>query len=101
MDWYRLLVDMRARSTHVNELVPQAISDVGHMDASGIGAGGVLMSVKGAYRNTVWRVEWPEEISKEVVSDRNPKGSITNSDLEMAALMLQWLVLEHVAPTFH
>ena len=40
MDWSMLLVDMRARSTHVKELIPQDISDVSHMDASGIETGG-------------------------------------------------------------
>ena len=40
MDWSRLLVDIRAKLTHVNELIPQDISDVSHMDASGIGARG-------------------------------------------------------------
>jgi len=99
--WYRLLVDMCAHPTHVNELIPQATSYIGHTDASGISAGGVLMSIDGFYKNTVWRVEWPEEVSRDVVSDRNPKGSITNSDLEMATILLQWLVLEHVGPTFH
>ena len=39
MDWNRLLVDMCAKPTHTNELIPQDISDVSHMDASGIGAG--------------------------------------------------------------
>ena len=63
------------------------------MDASGIGASGVWMSVRGAYSNMVWRVEWPEDISRSVVSDKNPSDTITNSDLEMAAIILQWLVL--------
>ena len=36
--------------SHVNELIPQAISDIGHMDVSGIGAGGVLVSIYGLYK---------------------------------------------------
>ena len=79
---------MKARPTHVNELVGQPISDVGNMDALGIGAGGVWMSILGEYVNIVWRVEWPSDISRSVVSDKNPKGTITNSDLEMAAILL-------------
>ena len=59
------------------------------------------MSADGDYTPTVWRVEWPEEISRRVVSDKNPKGTITNSDLEMAAILLQWLVLESIAVTMH
>ena len=59
------------------------------------------MSVTGAYPNTVWRVQWPPDISNSVISDGNPKGSITNSDLEMAAILLQWLVLDHITTTLH
>jgi len=87
--WRHLLIDMRKRPTHVNELVFQDIADVGNMDTSGIGAGGVWMSTTYDYPNTVWRLEWPEDICCKVVSEKNPKGSITNSDLEMAAIILQ------------
>ena len=98
-DWLRLLADMRTKPSHVNELVGQPILDVGHMDASRIGAGGVKMSAEGDYPPTVWRVEWPAEISRRVISDKNPKGTITNSDIEMAATLLQWLVLESIDVT--
>ena len=92
---------MKRRPTHVNELVGQPISDVGNMDASGIGAGGIWMSTSVSYHNLVWRVEWPSDISTSVISDKNPTGSITNSDLEMAAILLQWIVLEMITPTRH
>ena len=36
-----------------------------------------------------------------MLTDDNPDGSITNSDLEMAGLLLCWLVLEYVAPDLH
>ena len=52
-DWRRLLHSMRARQTHVNKLVRQPIANVGYMDASSIGAGGVWMSTTAAYPNTV------------------------------------------------
>ena len=92
---------MRRRPIHVNKLVPQDTSDVINMDASGIDAGGVWMSITGAYNNIVWQVEWDTEISKRVVSDSNSKGTITNSDLEMADILLQWLILEQIATIFH
>ena len=103
-DWLQLLRNMRSRPTHVNELVLQTISDVGNMDASGIGAGGgggAWMSLPGAYDNVVWRVEWPADAYRQVISNSNPKGTITNSDLEMTAIILAWLVLEQTAPTHH
>lgn len=100
-DWKHLLLEMKSRPTHVNKLVLQKISDIGNMDASGIGAGGVLVSTSGAYHNMVWRVEWLAEISNQIMSKSNRKGTITNSDLEMNALLLQWLVLEQLAVTLH
>ena len=100
-DWLRLLADMRARPSHVNELVGQPIADVGNMDASKVGAGGVWFSTESCYPPTVWRLEWPPDVWILLVSDRNPKGSITNSDLEMAAILIQWLVLEHITITMH
>ncbi len=50
---------------------------------------------------TVWRVEWPQEVKDRLVTEKNPNGDITNSDLEMAAEVLGWLVLEAIAPTRH
>jgi len=101
LNWKFLLMDIKFRPTHVNELVGQPISYVGNTDASGIGAGGVWMSTSGTYHNIVWRVEWPTDISQSVVSDKNLTSSINNSDLEMAAIFLQWLVLEMIAPMYH
>ena len=42
----------------------------------------------------VWRLQWPQEIKDALLTWENPKGTITNSDLEMAAELLGWLVLE-------
>jgi len=88
-DWLQLLADMCSRFSHVNELIGQPISDVGNINDSCIGAGGVWMSMDSSYPPAVWRVEWLVDISKRVVSDRNPKRSFTNSDLKMAAILLQ------------
>ena len=49
----------------------------------------------------VWRVEWPQEVKDALVTWNNPTGTITNSDLEMAAELLGWLVLEANVPLRH
>ena len=95
LNWKKLLTDMQRLSTHVNELVPQEIPDVGNMEILGIGAGGVWISTSGTCQNIVWRMEWPAEISKQFISDSNLTGLITNSDLAMAIVLLQWLLLKH------
>ena len=45
---------------------------------------------------TVFRFEWPADIKADLNSEHNPKGKITNSDLEMAGLLLLWLIMEEV-----
>jgi len=84
----------------VKELVHHTIEDVGNMNASGKRAE-ARMSAVGAYDNVVWRVEWSDIISNLVVSTTNPKGTMTNSNLEMIAILLQYIVLEQIAPTQH
>jgi len=49
----------------------------------------------------MWRVAFPEDIQKQLVSFDNPHGSISNSDLEMLGLILHWLVLEHFVDLKH
>ena len=47
---------------------------------------------------TVWRVQFPPDITA-IVSDSNPTDSLTNSDLEMAGVLLHHLVLETLIKT--
>ena len=39
---------------------------------------------------------WPPDITSAIVSDRNPRGTITNSDLEMAGMLLLFLVMQAI-----
>ncbi len=45
---------------------------------------------------TVVRLQWPADITNNLKSDSNPNGMITNSDLEMAGLLLVLLVMEEI-----
>jgi hypothetical protein len=71
---------------------------VGIKDASGHGVGGVVVGEGDAVVPTVFRLEWPQEVRDELVSQENPEGSITNSDLELTGLLLLWLVMEQICP---
>ena len=53
-------------------------------DASGHGVGGIVVGELKAVTPTVFRFPWPEDIKADLVSDKNPNGRITNSDLEIA-----------------
>lgn len=100
-DWKQLIRAAAKEPTHAKELVPGEPDFLGTLDASGEGAGGVWLPGKEPLAPIVWRVPWPPEIVARLVTDRNPDGDITNSDLEMAAEVLGWLVLEACTDTLH
>ena len=58
--------------------------------------GGIIIGETLAVPPTVFRFEWPAGIQSDLCSDANPDDSITNSDLELAALLLLFLVIETV-----
>ena len=67
---------------------------IGVTDASSFGAGGVIFGENKKAPLTVFRVQWPHDITAAVISDTNPNGTLTNNDLEMAGLLLLWLAIE-------
>ena len=85
--------------TKCRNLVPGWPDYVGITDASGHGAGGCIIGENKSVPSTIFRFQWPPDISTAIISDDNPDGSITNSDLEMAGLLLLWLVMEDVCLT--
>lgn len=97
-DLCTLLRILASRPTHVKELVPDMPQYVGYHDAAADGAGGVWFSLLDNMYPTVWRVEFPQDITSEVVSDNNPEGRLTNSDLELAAEVMAVAVALSVAP---
>jgi hypothetical protein len=97
-DWITLLQRISLRPTHVRELVMSSPSFMGYVDACAFGAGGVWFSGQSNLEPTVWRVQFPAYIVANLISEKNPTGQLTNSDLEMAGLLCQWLVLECIAP---
>ena len=99
LDVAAVIRDLAGRPTHVSELVQGDLHHTGYCDASAFGAGGVWLGATVPTPPIVWRVQWPADISADVVSDTNPGGRLTNSDLEMAGVLLQEAVLEeHLGP---
>ena len=88
------LQDSISDPTHCNSLVTGWPDYVGICDASKHGVGGILVGELRAAPPTVFRLEWPPDIQAALVSDANPEGTITNSDLECAGLVLVWLLVE-------
>ncbi len=69
---------------------------VGVADASSHGVGGIIIGKLLECPPTVFRQQWPPDITANVKSESNPKGTITNSDLELSGLVILWLMMEHV-----
>jgi hypothetical protein len=97
-DLCTLLRILASRPTHVKELVPDMPHYVGYHDAAAEGAGGVWFSLVDNMSPTVWRTTFPWDIAAEVVSDDNPEGRLTNSDLELAAEVMAVGIALAVAP---
>jgi len=91
-----LLRESMTRPTHCKELVTGWLEFIGVKDASGYGVGGVVLGKGKECPPTVFRYEWPDDIKADLVTEDNRKGRITNSDLEMAGLLMLWLVMEEV-----
>ena len=85
-----------ASPTRCKNLVVGWPDFIGITDASGHGLGGVIVGERKGVPPTVFRLQWPEDITRNIISDDNPSGTLTNSDLEMAGLLMLWLVMEDV-----
>ena len=83
-DLYQLALDVANRPTRLAELFPV---DPGHIlgacDAAKSGMGGIFFDEQG--QPYAWRQDFPLSVQSRLISDDNPAGSITNSDLELAA----------------
>ena len=97
------LVDIRsflresiAIPTLCRELVPGHPDYIGVKDASGHGVGGIIVGENMPCPPTVFRMPFSQDIKDDLVSFKNRKGRITNSDLEFAGLLLLWIIMEDV-----
>ena len=91
-----LLRESFKEPTRCRELTSRWPDLVGIVDASSHGVGGVIFGEKSECVPTVFRWKWPIEITQDVKSQDNPEGRITNSDLEMAGMVMAWIVVEGV-----
>jgi hypothetical protein len=100
-DAIALTLEAARRPTHVREIIAAQTGAIGNCDASAFGAGGVWYAGANLQQPIVWRVVFPLDIQHNVVSDDNPQGTLTNSDLELAAILLHHLVLEQAMELRH
>ena len=94
-DFRWILESLSTRPTRIAELVPLLPSALGYHDASGAGAGGVWFPAQGIVPRglpsrppLLWRHQWPPAIASRLITDKNPHGTISISDLELAGGLL-------------
>jgi hypothetical protein len=96
LDWRTLVQHLGKNPTPVQLLVTEYPNYLQYTDACKLGAGGVITPGLEAIQFWVWQYEWPLDIQRELVAATNKGGKLTINDLELAGLVLGWLVLEHV-----
>ena len=87
--WQYLCVDTGSRITFSAENIHCLATDVGYANTSGLGCGGVWIDPNQEGVHYVWSLPWPKDIMTDLVSTNNTHGRITNSDIELAALVFQ------------
>ena len=95
-DWRTLVQHLGKNPTPVQLLVSTYPNYIQYTDACKLGAGGVITPGLDPMQHWVWQFEWPADIQKELVTGTNKTGKLTINDLELAGLVLGWLVLEGV-----
>ena len=66
------------------EIVPEAPTSIGATDAARAGMGGAFFDHDG--EPYVWREPWDPSIQQDLITFEHLEGTITNSDLEQAAI---------------
>jgi hypothetical protein len=76
-------------------MVPLLPSALGYHDASDTGAGGVWFLAQGILSRgllsgqlLVWCYQWPQHIANHLITNKNPHGTISISDLELTGGLL-------------
>ena len=98
-DFRWLAKDLASRPTRIAELIPdREPATNGACDAAAIGMGGVhFVPTENSEIPLLWRERFPKWIRNRLSSFTNPKGDVTNSDLELAGSIAQNDILAQAA----
>ena len=95
-DWRTLLQHLAKHPTPVQLLVPHLPNYIQYTDACHLGCGGVIGPGTLPLPHLVWQYKWPNDIRQRL---HHKKLSI--NDLELAGLVLGWLILELSVEDLH
>ena len=93
-EWLHMIKLIGAKPVECKRLVLHPAAYQGFVDASHWGVGGVWFGRSRPLPPIVWFLEWPSHLIENFLTDNNPSGSINISELELAGVLLHWLVLE-------
>jgi hypothetical protein len=99
-DWVHLLQTLHSHPVPIVMTVPHAPHYWAATDASIKGMGGFWLpsNITQDSQPCVWRYPFHDEIQQQIVSQHNLTGSLTNSDLELAAAITGYATQQHVIP---
>jgi hypothetical protein len=100
-DWSILANTLASHPVPIASLVPKAPSYVGAVDASGVGCGGFWVDTAFGHLPNPIAFRWPinHHICSLLVSQTNPRGTLSNRDFELAAIVAGATVLQQHANT--
>jgi hypothetical protein len=97
-DWLLLATTASQYPVPIHTLVPRQPTCIAAADASRDGMGGFWMT---ADQNILWRTTFPLPIRDQLITQDNPTGTLTNSDLELTALITGCLLPAAHSPLPH
>jgi len=103
-DWEALATTLSTTPTPIQSLVPNPPAFLGAVDASRDGIGGAWLPTPQSpptARPIIFHLPFPQHIKNRLVSASNPSGTITNSDMELAALITGAAILRDIYPGPH
>lgn len=93
LDLQSLAHDLGGRPTRIGELVDTLPVAYGTADACGTGMGGTWLSPDPNFVPLLWRAAFPPNIQHLLVTQDNRDGTISNSELELAAQIAEQDIL--------
>ena len=100
--WRHLVASLATRPTHLREIRPHPPTWIGATDAYFTGMGGVCYSPSREWH--VWWIAFSTTIRSHILTNKNPKGTLTINDLDLAAYIAHLHIfapcmapLEHIA----
>ena len=90
-DWRTIIQQMAHSPSSIRLLVPNTPHLIQYTDACLLGCGGVLSPGADFIPYTAWQFQWPSTVTKLVKAKK-----LSINDLELAGMVMGWLVLEAV-----